>query len=118
MFRVSVIHSEVTRRFTVYMVKIRVVPVVVFVFLKHYFKESIVRKFCAEFKREENVGVNQNSDCSAFAHAFVDRSNLFQAEAFSHLYDQQTRSVLLYQTVAIWDITQKNKNNSILFYHF
>ena len=61
-----------------------------FVFLKHYFTESIVRKFCAEFKRDENVGENQKSDCSAFAHAFVGRSNPLQADAFSQLYDQQT----------------------------
>ena len=33
MFRVSVIHSEVTRRITVYMVKPRVVHEVVFVLL-------------------------------------------------------------------------------------
>ena len=37
MFRVSVIHSEVTRRFIVYMVKTRGVPVVVFVLLKKSF---------------------------------------------------------------------------------
>ena len=37
MFRVYVIHSEFTRRLTVYMVKTRGVPVVVFVLLKKSF---------------------------------------------------------------------------------
>ena len=82
-FRVSVIHSEVTRRITVYMVKPRGVHVVVFVLLNKSFYGSIILKFGAEFEREENVGENQNGDCSIFAHAFVGRSNPFQAEAFS-----------------------------------
>ena len=59
----------------------------------------IIRKYGAEFKREENVGENQNGDCavfayafvgrqtdgncSVFAHALVGRSNPFQAEVFS-----------------------------------
>ena len=51
----------------------------------------IIRKYGAEFEREENVGENENGDCSIFAHAFVGRSNPFLAEAFSQLYDQQTR---------------------------
>ena len=62
-FRVSVFHSEVTRRFTVYMVKTRGVPEVIFVlFKKNHFTESIIRKYGAEFEREENVGENQNGD--------------------------------------------------------
>ena len=51
------------------------------------------RKYGAEFAREENVGENQNGDCSIFAHAFVGRSNPFQAEVFLQLYDQHKRPV-------------------------
>ena len=88
---------------------------------KNHFTESIIRKFGTEFEREENIGENQNGDCSVFAYAFVDRSNQFQAEAFSqlHVYDQQTRPVLLYQTVAIWQRTQKYKKQQHTFWnHF
>mgnify|MGYP003684469271 CR=1 FL=1 len=52
-------------------------------------------------------------------HAFVGRSNSFQAEAFSQLYDQQTRSVhvyvyvLLYQTVAILRGLRRTRKNSV-----
>ena len=63
MFRVSVIHSEVMIRFTVYMVKTRGVPEVVFVLLKNQFADSIIRKYGTKFEREENVGENQNGDC-------------------------------------------------------
>ena len=67
MFRVSVNHSEVTRPITVYMVKPRGVHVVVFVLLTNHFTESIIRKYIAEFEREENVGENQNSDKKMFS---------------------------------------------------
>ena len=36
-----------------------------------FVKESIIRKYGTKFEREENVGENQNGDCSVFAHAFV-----------------------------------------------
>ena len=51
--------------------------------------------------REENVGENQNGDCSIYAHAFVGRSYPFQAEAFSqlHVYDQQTRPLHMYYLI-------------------
>ena len=71
MFRVSVIHSEVMRHFTIYMVKTRDVPVVFFVLLKKHFTESIISKYGSEFERKDNVGENQKGDCSVFAHAFV-----------------------------------------------
>ena len=77
MYRVSVIHTKVARRFTVYMVQTRGVPVVVFVLLKNHFTESIIRQNGAEFEGKENVGENQNGDCSVFAHVFVGRSNQF-----------------------------------------
>ena len=80
MFRFSVIHSEVTRRITGYMVKPRGVHVVISFCLTNNFTESIIRKYGTEFERKENVGEIQNGDCSIFA--FVGRSNPFQAEAF------------------------------------
>ena len=60
MFHVYVIHSAVTRHFNAYMVKTRGCPVVVLFCKKNHFTESIVRKYGAEFQREENVGENQN----------------------------------------------------------
>ena len=64
--------------------------------------ESIIHKYGAEFEREKNVGGNKNGDCSVFTYAFVGRSNPFQAEAFSLLYDQQTRPVHMYYFIKQW----------------
>ena len=49
----------------------------------------IIRKYGAELEREENVGENQNCDCSVFARAFIGRSYPFQAEAFSQIYNHR-----------------------------
>ena len=54
---------------------------------------SAICRYDAEFERKENVGDIQNGDCSVFAYACFGRSNLFQAEACSQLFDQQTRHV-------------------------
>ena len=75
----------------------------------------------AELERMENVGENQNGDCSVFihafvsrqseddgsvyAHAFVGRSNPFQAEAFSVIWsaDKACTNILL-------DLARTQKN--------
>ena len=82
-----------------------------------HFTESITRKYGAEFggrggRMSEKIKM---VIAQLFASAFVGRSNQFQGEAFLQLFDQETRPVLLYQTVAIWERTRKNKKQQHTF---